>query len=343
MEKTQEMPWKPGLNFELKNSNGAIDPNGLGYQYTIQTTTQIRAEVVEQKFYEFPITDFVPVLIGTGAWMESIKTNLVYDNAGNFESGIQDLASQAQIANVEVGVAPINAKIMTWAKGYQYSTPEVEKALASDNWDVIRAKHAALVRNWQLGLQKIAILGLLQDLADVPGLASNPFITSNTAVITTYISLMNAAQFAALVATILGAYFSNSNSTVLPDTFAIPMQDWLGLQVLVPGTVGTYPVPMLQYLEMAFKGATKNPNFEIRGNAYLDQVNNAGYWAVGGTNRYVLYRRDRETIKMDLPVDLTLNAPNTANNFQWNGVGVAQFTGAVIYRVPEVIYFDWHV
>jgi hypothetical protein len=44
---------------------------------------------------------------------------------------------------------------------------------------------------------------------------------------------------------------------------------------------------------------------------------------------------------MDLPVDLTLMGPNTANNFQWNGVGVAQFTGTIIYRVPEVLYFDW--
>lgn len=332
------VPWQPGL--ELGNTtDGAINPNTLGYQYTIQTTTLIRAKVIEQKFYEVPFADFVPTVVGEGAWMENIKTNLVYDVASNFEAGLQDLASNnTQLMNVDVGTAPKTAVIKTWAKGYQYSTPEVEKALASNNWDVVSGKMRALKRNWDLGLQKIAFLGLLQDLAEIPGLASQPQVTVNTAVITQNISTFSAAQFGALVATIMNTYFQNSNSTVLPDTFLIPMSDYLGLAT--PVSTGFPIVSMLTYLEDAFKRITANPNFKIAGNAYLDQSRNAGYWAMNGTFRYILYRRDPETIRMDIPVDFVLTPAGTANNFQWQGVGAGQFTGAIAYREAELIYFD---
>lgn len=337
------IPWNPALYRELANANGNIDPSTLGYQYTIQTTTQIRAEVIEQKFYEVPIAEFIPVIVGTGAWMESIKTNLVYDAAGAFETGLQDLASgPSQIANVDVGMAPVNAKILTWAKGYLYTLPEVEKALASNNWDVVASKMAALKRNWDLGLQKVAFLGFLQDLENVPGLLSNDVArgaTVNTAVITKYISSMSPDEFQALVASIMGAFFANSNSTELPDTFVIPMQDFLGLAT--PVSSGFPVVSMLDYLETAFKRITGNANFKVRGVAYCDQANNAGYWATLGTNRYCLYKRDRETIKMDIPVDFNLYPAGTSNNFQWQGVGAAQFTGCIAYRVAQIMYFDW--
>jgi hypothetical protein len=84
-----KVAWKPGMHMELMNSNGAVDPSTLGYEYTIQTTTQIRAEVVEQVFYEVPLADFVPMLVGTGAWMENIKTNLVYQAGGDFAAAFR--------------------------------------------------------------------------------------------------------------------------------------------------------------------------------------------------------------------------------------------------------------
>ena len=50
---------------------------------------------------------------------------------------------------------------------------------------------------------------------------------------------------------------------------------------------------------------------------------------------------DPETVRMDLPVKFQLNPAATGDNFNWNGVSLAQFTGAVVYRVPEVLYFNW--
>lgn len=331
------MAWRPGM--KLLNSNGTIDSGSLGYQYATQTTTFIRERVVEQKFYQVPVADYVPVDVGVGAWMEDIKTNLVYDVAGDFESGIVSVASApSQLSTVDVGTSPINAKVMTWAKGYQYSVPEVSKALAANNWDVVSGKMSALVKNWQLGIQKIAFLGLSSDVASVPGLLSSAQVTVNTSVITANISSLGATAFQALVASILAAYAANSNFTAMPNTFVMPLNDYLGL-----GTAAASGFPivnMIDYLTNMFKAITGEKDFKILPLAYGQMAQNAGYWTALGTNRYVLYRRDPETLKMDIPVDFVLNPAGTSNNFNWQGVGAGQFTGAIFYRPAEAIYFD---
>ncbi len=335
------LKWRPGIDQELVNSNGDIASSTLGYQYTIQTTTLIRAKVITQKFYEVPPAELVPMAIGEGAWMESIQTNLVYQASGDFDRGIVSIADPSDIAQVSVGLAPVPAKVVSWAMGYTYSNMEIEKALAADNWDVISAKVAALKKLWDLGIQKTAFLGSLTDLTNVPGLLSNSAVNANTAIITKAISSMSTTELQSLISTLLAEYFSNSGSTVLPDTFIMPMSDYLGMGVPYSGT---FPVAsMLEYFVMMFRSITGNPNFMIKPLAYANQAQNSGYWRTGGTNRYVLYRKDPETIRMDLPVDIILNAPGTPNNFNWNGVGVGQFTGAIAYRPREIEYFDWHV
>lgn len=329
-----------GRGMTLLNSNGDVDASTLGYQYTIQTTSMIRARVVQQKFYQVPITDFISVIPGEGAWLEDIKTNLVYDVAGSFESGLIDNAvGPAQISTVDVGTAPITAKIYTWARGYQYTVPEVQKALASTNWDVVSSKMESLKKNWDLGIQKVAFLGLLTDLTNCPGLLTQSSVNiDNGTTIPTNISAMNTTQFQTLVSTILGVYYANSNNTVLPDTFEIPMDDYLGLAT--PIAPGFPVVSMLTYLLDAFKMITGNPNFKILPLAYGSAANNAGYVSVGGKSRYVLYRNDIETLSMDLPVNFYLSPAGTGNNFQWQGVGAGQFTGCIVYRPAEVMYFD---
>ena len=227
---------------------------------------------------------------------------------------------------------------MTWAKGYQYSTPEMEKAIAANNWDVVAAKMAALKRNWDLGIQRIAFLGSKFDPVNVPGLLSNSNVNISTSVITQSVSSFSAAQFSTFIGAILEDYFANSNFTMMPNILLMPMSDYLGLGVPVSSA---YPnVSMLTYLEDMFKRMTQQAGFMIRGLAYCNAAQNAGYWSTNGTNRYVLYRKDPEVLRMDIPVDFTLNAPGTANNFNWEGVAAGQFTGTIVYRPAEVRYYD---
>jgi hypothetical protein len=330
------LAWQRGLT--LFNSNGAIDSNTMGYEYTTQTTTLIRARVREQKFYEIPFAEYIPVIVGEGAYLENIKTNIEYQSAGDFESGLQSTSEDARIATVSVGIAPITTVINTWVKGYQYSDMEVEKALAADNWNPIEAKMRALKKNWDLGVQKIAFLGSYRDPTGTPGLLSNGQVTVNTAVIPTNISSMSYTQFGTFVATVMNAYFQNSNDTVMPNTFEIPMSDYLGL--ITPINPQFPNVSMLTYLEDAFRRVTQNPNFRIYPCAYGDAARNAGVWTSNGTYRYCLYRNDEETMTMDIPLPFVLRGPMSPNNFNWNGVAQGQYSGLIIFRVPEVIYFD---
>jgi hypothetical protein len=326
-------------HLEFMNANGGIDPASEGYQFVIQTTTQIAQGVIEQDFYTIPFGKYMPIDLGTGAFMESIVKNVQYQSAGPFEQGLVSLSAQAKIKQVDAGVAPITTKIYSWNAGYEWNLWEVRKALAADNWDPIAARYETLKENYDLGLQQVAFLGLLLDPTGCPGLLSNSQVTINLAIITQYISTMSPTQLSTLVSTIMGAYFSNSNSTKLPTHFAIPMQDWLGMDA--PWSPQFPNISIREYLTKAFKQVTGNPGFEMYGVAYADQANNAGVWDVAGTNRYMLYRNEAKSLTMYNPLDLLFNAPGTPNNFNFQGVAMAQFTGVQFYKVPEALYFDW--
>lgn len=335
-----ELKWNRGMtllgdNFSLENSNGDVATTSLGYQYTVQTTTQIRSKVIKQQFYEVAPADFVDVIPGNGAFMEDIKTNVEYMVAGAFEEGLTQSGNlDASAPSVDVGTAPITTKVMTWVRGYNWSTLELEKALRSNNWDLVQGRQEALKKNWDLGIQKVAFLGLAGN-SDFTGLLNNAQVTSDTSVITESISAMSAANFATFVGAILAAYFSNgSNAVKMPNVFAIPLSDYLGL--VTPIASGYPVVSKLTYLEDAFKKATRDPNFKIEPLVYCEQANNNL-----STNRYVLYRKDTDVLWMDLPIDFTLNPAGTSDNFRWNGVAYGQFTGVTIARPKQVLYFDY--
>ncbi len=325
--------WISGLT--LRNSNGDIDSAGLGYDYAIRTTTWLRTKSIQQKFYEIAPADFVSIEVGTGAFLEQITTNLEYNAAGDFESGIVNIAAgKSDIPQVDVGIAPKTYPIMTWNKGYIYSIPELEKALASNNWDVVKAKTDALKKNWDLGIQRTAFLGSRSGLADMEGLLTLSETTIDTTTLDDKISNLSVDEFAAFVAILMGLYFDNSNSTGLPDTFIMPMDDFLGMA----GPVSpAFPMnSRIEFLTNAFRQATGNQSFKILGTAYAQAARHPS-----AVNRYMLYKNDPEVVKMDIPVNFTLTSPNTADNYQWKGVSYGQFTGVQNFRPRETYYMDW--
>ena len=326
--------WIPGLT--LKNSNGDVDTTSLGYDYAIRTTTWLRAKSVQQKFYEVAPADFMDVEVGTGAFMENITTNVEFSMAADFEAGITNVAGgQADMPEVEVGISPVTYPIATWNFGYRYSIPELQKALAANNWDVVKGKTDALKKRWDLGIQRVAFLGLKSGLTGFYGLLTLPNTPTdvNTS-IKGNISAMATDDFAAFVENVLGTYYASTNNTVLPDTFLMPMSDFLGLSAPVSPQ---YPmVTKGDYLEMAFQKGTKNKNFKIEGIVYAEASLHPS-----SVNRYMLYRRDPEVVKMDIPVNFQLTSPNTADNYNWKGVGYGQFTGCQNFRPRETYYMDW--
>lgn len=330
----------------LLNANGDVNSVGMGYQIAIDTLTYIKKQVTTQKFYQVAPADYIPVAVGDGAFAANILTNLEFNNADDFETGnIRSGESGGRLAGADASVASKTVKVVNWAKQIGYTIFDIEQALMANNWDPIMAKERARKKNWDLGIQLIAFLGSRSDPA-VTGLLNNPNCTINTTRITKAISSMTAAEMTTFVAGLIADYFTATNSTQMPTTFVIPYTDFLGLQVLTPAVMpgGDAGIAMtkLDYLLRAFKGATQNPNFEIKPLSYCDAANNLTRINVGtGKQCYILFNKDPESLRMDIPVDYTTTQPNSTNNFQFQNVGYGQYTGVGVYRNLEVLYFQY--
>ena len=333
--------WQPGMSLfkdgrrGFANSNGDIDSSSLGYDYAIRTTTFLVQKATKQKFYEVAPADHMVVEVGKGAWMESITENLQYESAGDFEAGVQGIHSGSpDVAEVEVGITPKTWPIVYWAKGYKYNIMEVEKALQADNWDKVDGQHTALKRNWDLGVQKIAFLGSKSN-PNILGLLTLDEPTVDTTLLTKNISELAPDEFKAFAAALLGAYWTNSNGTVLPNRLLIPMDDYLGLASPISSA---FPVVSpLEYLENAFKKICGS-DFKIQGLGYAQKSFNTGYIGTYGAQVYVIYRLDPEVVTLDIPVDFTLTNPGTPNNFDWSGKAYGAYTGVRNKRPREILY-----
>jgi hypothetical protein len=233
----------------------------------------------------------------------------------------------------DVSIDGVTTYIANWIMGVAYSLIDVEQALRANNWDLISELHMARKTTWDLLVQKIAMLGSATDTR-MPGLLTNTAINTVGGIITGPISGLNAAGFATLLQSLIAAYWTNANSTALPNTFVIPYTDYLGLQNMVPGTVGTFPVPMSKYLEEAFQKAVKHKeaDFNIVPSAYCDAANNPA-----GSHYYMLYRNDARSLRMNIPVDYTVTQAGTINNLQFQDGAYGQITGVTLLKNLEVV------
>lgn len=312
--------------------------NSLGYEVNITTLYAISKRVVEQKFAQLDIADYVPVRVGENAWSDNILTYRDYALGGDFEAGnINTGQANSRLADADAGVDSLTNPVINWAKQVNWSFAELKMAARSGNWDLVTSKERARKKNWDLGIQRIAFFGSNSN-ANVLGLLNQSGITTNTTHITTDISSMTSTQFAAFVENVIGDYRSNCNYTAWPTHFIIPELDYDGLQTLVPGSAGTFPITMLSYLENAFKTATRNQNFKILPCFYADKTNNSTVSGLN-TNIYTLLNYDEDSIRMDIPVDYTNTLQNTINGFQFQNVGYGQYTGPLAYRPLEMLYF----
>lgn len=314
--------------------------NSLGFEIDITTLTALVKRIVEQKFFTIAPADYLPVRVGEGAWAASLTTFRDFSLGGDFEQGIINTASNnGRLGEADTAVDSVTVPIMNWAKQISWNLFDLQLAQRSGNWDIVTSKEKSRKKNWDLGIQKVAFLGSKVN-SSVKGLFTQSDVTANTSLITGKISAMNAANFSALVQGLIEAYRANAQRTAMPTHFIIPEGDYNGLATLVPGTAGTFPIKMLDYLLEAFKTVTMNPNFKILPNAYADQSNNSDVSGLN-KNRYTLLNYDEDSVRMDVPVDYTSTVQNSINNFQFQNVGYGQFTGVKAYRPREMLYLDY--
>jgi hypothetical protein len=324
------------INGQLLNSTGIFSPSDAGYQYAIDTLSYLRAEIIEQKFYEVPIADYFTVDVGQGAYSSEMVQNMSFMSGGDFYSG--DVSASGNLGKIEkVGAltTPIRIPNQYWMKGVNWQILEIKAAAQFQRWDVVEERLKSLKKDWDLGIQETAFLGHPMITA-LTGLINNADLTPNTTLITTPIKDMTTAEFKAFVASCLQTYWAYSNNTALPDTFVLPTTDYLGLGDFVSDL--DVRISKIDYLTSMFQKMTNNPKFKITSLAYCQSDKNS---ARGITkNRYVLYRNDPDTLKMNIPVDFTMFAADTANQTQWTQVAMGQYSGVLITRPQEVLYID---
>lgn len=312
--------------------------NNLGYEVDITTLTAIVKGVVEQKFFTVAPSDYLPVRVGEGAWSTELLTYIDFSTGGSFEQGIVNTAAgNSRFAETDGGVEGVKVPVMNWAKQIVWNLFDIQHAQRAGSWDIITSKERSRKKNWDLGVQEVAFVGL-QGNAEVRGLLTQSNVNSNTSLISKKISAMSDTEIEAFLQGVLEAYRVNCERTAMPTKFIMPEGDYNGLGV---STSEDFPLKSkLQRLEESFRLLTRNDNFEVLPLAYADQTNNAGY-ANLNKNRYTLLNYDQDSVRMDIPVDYNSTIQNTVNGAQFQNVGYGQFTGVKAYRPKEMLYFDY--
>lgn len=306
--------------------------NALGIDIPITTLTTAIKSVSEQKFYKIAPADYMPVVVGEGAFSTNLLKYTSFNMGGDFEQGlIHTSTHNAQLAQADAGVEGVQIPVINWAKGLSWNLFEVQQAAKTGNWDLITEKEKARKTNWDLGIQKAAFLGIAS--VGAKGLLNQDGVTSDITTITKPIKAMSAAEYQAFVGSIYAAYREHCDYTAEPDVFIIPESDYNGLAAAVDPN---FPIKTkLEYLKEAFRLIVGH-EVEIKKLAYADA-------ARSGLNvqRYVLLHKDADSLAMNIPVDYTATLANSINGFHWENAAYGQFTGVKVFRPKEVLYFDF--
>lgn len=315
--------------------------NSLGSEQAITTLTALLPTIIEQKYYEIPIANYVPIEVGTGNPFSSTLFNWSTGiKGGDFEAGLMNLASNNSDRNSDdIFVEPIQRSVISWKKDVSYNIMQQSMfAAGTQNMDLIQAKYKARKKEYDLGLQRMSFFGLSSNTTSYAGLLNQSTVNSNTTLIAKKLSSMTAAEFNAVVAGLVETFRLNCNRTAYPNTFVIPENDYNGL---VNQMSETYPLrTKLDVLTQALKEATMRPDFKVLPSAYAMQTNNSSITGLN-KNRYVLYNKVADTILINIPLDFTVTLPGTTNGFDYTSAAYSRFTGVNALRPLEVLYFDF--
>lgn len=310
--------------------------NALGFEVSITTLTTIMKKITEQKFYEIPFADYLPVRVGEGAWSSNLVTYRSFNIADSFATGVLNLAgNNTRLAQGDAAVDSLSIKVRNWAKSISWTLFEIQEASKSGNWDVVTAKERARKKNWDLGLQQLAFVGLSGD-SSVLGLLNQSGILTDTTTIPLPLKTMTTADLVTFSGNVLEVYRTNVAGSAWPSCFVIPESDYNGLAA--PSSPDFPIKSKFEVLEQSFKLLTMNPSFKILPLRYADAKYNSSF---SGLNKqvYTLLNYEEESLRMDIPVDYTNTLANSTDNFSFQNVGYGQFTGVLAYRPLELVYF----
>lgn len=320
--------------FRVNNAAAFATPNAYGLEKTITTLTQIIADVQRQKFYTVaePLTSYVPIEMGTGAYGKQLFQYAVAQVGDDFEAGIiQPGNGINKDANLDITIDGVSIKNNFWRMKYEATKEILEMArVNAQTFSYLEEQERARLKTAQLGTQKIMFIGTNDGLNT--GLLNNADVTVNTSLLPANLSAMSITQLTNFAKTAINTFFTNSNNTVFPNTWLMPTADYMSLGVPVNPE---YPIGTIrEFLERAFTDAGAPSDFKILHTVYNNTASSTG----GG--RHVLYNRDADVLTMYIPKPYTPYPLYPVGSLDMISDAEMQFTGVWVKRPQEMLYMD---
>ena len=320
--------------FRVNNAVAFATPNAYGLEKTITTLTQIIADVQRQKFYNVaePLTSYVPIEMGTGAYGKQLFQYAVAQVGDNFEAGIiQPGNGINKDANIDITIDGTSIRNNFWRMKYEATKEILESArVNAQTFSYIEEQERARLKTTQLGIQKILFNGTDDGLNT--GLLNNPDVTVNTSLLPANISAMSITQLTNFAKTAISTFFTNSNSTTFPNTWLMPTSDYMSLGVPINPE---FPIGTIrEFLERAFIDAGAPADFKILHTVYNNTASSTG------AGRHVLYNRDSDVLTMYIPKPYTPYPLYPVGSLDMISDAEMQFTGVWVKRPAEVLYMD---
>ena len=320
--------------FRVNNAVAFATPNAYGLEKSITTLTQIIADVQHQKFYTVaePLTSYVPIEMGTGAYGRQLFQYAVAQVGDNFEAGIiQPGNGINKDANIDITIDGTSIRNNFWRMKYEATKEILESArVNAQTFSYIEEQERARLKTSQLGIQKILFKGTDDGLNT--GLLNNPDVTVNTSLLPANISAMSITQLTNFAKTAISTFFTNSNSTTFPNTWLMPTSDYMSLGVPINPE---FPIGTIrEFLERAFIDAGAPADFKILHTVYNNTASSTG------AGRHVLYNRDSDVLTMYIPKPYTPYPLYPVGSLDMISDAEMQFTGVWVKRPAEVLYMD---
>ncbi len=320
--------------FRVNNAAAFATPNAYGLEKTITTLTQIIADVQRQKFYTVaePLTSYVPIEMGTGAYGKQLFQYAVAQVGDNFEAGIiQPGNGINKDANIDITIDGTSIRNNFWRMKYEATKEILESArVNAQTFSYIEEQERARLKTSQLGIQKILFKGTDDGLNT--GLLNNPNVTVNTSLLPANVSAMTIEQLTSFAKTAISTFFTNSNSTTFPNTWLMPTSDYMSLGVPINPE---FPIGTIrEFLERAFIDAGAPADFKILHTVYNNTASSTG------AGRHVLYNRDADVLTMYIPKPYTPYPLYPVGSLDMISDAEMQFTGVWVKRPAEMLYMD---
>jgi len=304
--------------------------NEAGYaDIDITLLTLLEREVSRQKFYQVDPEEFIPIDHQQGGWNDYITVLRSYYNVegdiASWERGVD--ADNARRGQVGTTLGSVALKLNNFAKMVSWSLFELRQSMETRVYNVVTERERARKVDHDISVQRMLLLGDERH----QGFLNQTEVPTSTTALTKPISQMNGVEFKTFLSTVFANFYKASGYTAMPDTLVLPMSD---LMALGTATNEDYPVftTMYQRLLDVFRQATGNPNATIKGLVYCEPEFNDGNY------KYVLYRKDFDTIRAYNPYEYTVVTGASVDGMNYQNTAFSRFSDVFVNRPAQMMY-----